>query len=90
MVSSPPTQPALGQSVRLLVVGQGVASEETAQGVGMSRMAQPYQGFGVKLASPLAAEPQSDTNLTVEGRRMAVQAIASDDDVPQTGRQALE
>ena len=53
-------------------------------------MAQPYHGFGVKLASPLAAETQSSTDLAIEERGMAIQAIASDDDVPQTGRQALE
>jgi hypothetical protein len=56
----------------------------------MSRMAQPYQSLGVELASPLAAEPQSGANLTIEGRGMTIQAIASDDDIPQTGRQALE
>lgn len=40
--------------------------------------------------SPLAAEPQSSADLAIEGRGMAIQAIASDDDVPQTGWQASE
>jgi hypothetical protein len=53
-------------------------------------MAQPYQGLGVELAGPLAAQPQSGADLMVEGRGITVQAVASGNDVAETGCQALE
>jgi hypothetical protein len=56
----------------------------------MCWVAQPYQGLGMKLARPLAAQPQGGTNLAIEGRDKAVQAITGEDDVPQTRGQALE
>jgi len=52
-------------------------------------MAQPDQRFGVQLARPLAAETQGRADLTEEEGSMAVQSIASYDDVVQTSWQAL-
>jgi hypothetical protein len=56
----------------------------------MSWIAQPYQGLGVELARSLAAQPQSGADLTVEGGSIALQAVVSGDDVPETRCQALE
>jgi hypothetical protein len=44
----------------------------------------------MKLARPLATQPQGGTNLAIEGRDTAIQAVAGADDVPQTRCQALE
>jgi len=82
-------EPALSQIISELIVGEGMAAQEAAQGLGVSWVAQPDEGLDVKLARSFGADSQSGSDLTVDSRRPSVEAIPGDDDHPQPLRQAL-
>jgi hypothetical protein len=84
MTPASPSQPALGQSIGRLVVDQGVAFQEAAQGLGMGWVAQPDEGFDVQLTGSFAAETQGGSDLTVGSRWCAVQSIAGDHHIAET------
>ena len=88
MPSSPP-QPALSLGIGSFIVRQRVAFQKTVQDVRVRRLAHKDQGFGMQLTHTLAGETQIGSDLTIDGWRLAVQTIASHDDVPQTLGQTL-
>ena len=71
----------LGLLVGGLVISHMVTVQQTTQGLRMSRMTQPNQGFGMQLPGPLPTETQPGSDPTIDPGLMPVETITGGDDL---------